>query len=69
VAIFPNNQRAFLAFIHDVLMAALSVVVSLYLRLGAAIVDYKPPLTITYILSFSAIAACVFLLTGLYRGI
>ena len=69
MAIFPNNRRALLAFTHDVLMAALSVVVSLYLRLGAEIVDYKPPLTITYILSFTVIAASVFLLTGLYRGI
>src|SRR6516162_11427906 len=50
-------------------MAALSVVVSLYLRLGGDIVHYKPPLTITYILSFTLIAAGVFLLTGLYRGI
>ena len=69
MAIFPNNRRALLAFVHDVLMAALSVVVSLYLRLGGDIVDYKPRLTITYILSFTAIAASVFLLTGLYRGI
>src|ERR1700751_2938757 len=69
VAIFPNNRRAFLAFIHDVLMAALSGVVSLYLRRGAEIVDYKPRLTSTYILSFTVIAASVFLLTGLYRGI
>jgi O-antigen biosynthesis protein WbqV len=69
VAIFPNNRRALLAFVHDVLMAALSVVVSLYLRLGGDIVDYKPRLTITYILSFTVIAASVFLLTGLYRGI
>ena len=53
MAIFPNNRRALLAFLHDVLMAALSVVVSLYLRLGGEIVDYKPPLTITYILSFT----------------
>jgi FlaA1/EpsC-like NDP-sugar epimerase len=51
------------------MMAALSVVASLYLRLGSDIVDYKPPLTITYILSFTLIAASVFLLTGLYRGI
>ena len=50
-------------------MAALSVVVSLYLRLGGDVVDYKPRLTITYILSFTVIAASVFLLTGLYRGI
>ena len=69
MAIFPNNRRALLAFVHDVLIAALSVVVSLYLRLGGDIVDYKPRLTITYILSFTVIAASVFLLTGLYRGI
>jgi O-antigen biosynthesis protein WbqV len=58
-----------LAFSHDVLVAALSVVVSLYLRLGGDILDYKPPLMITYILSFTVIAGSVFLLTGLYRGI
>jgi FlaA1/EpsC-like NDP-sugar epimerase len=69
VAIFPNNRRALLAFFHDVLMAALSVVASLYLRLGGDIVNYKPPLTITYIVSFTLIAASVFLFTGLYRGI
>ena len=69
MAIFPNNRRALLAFVHDVLMAALSVVVSLYLRLGGDIVDYEPRLTITYILGFTVIAASVFLLTGLYRGI
>src|ERR1700739_875253 len=51
------------------MMAALSVVSCLYLRLESEIVDYKPRLTITYILSFTAIAAIVFLLTGLYRGI
>jgi O-antigen biosynthesis protein WbqV len=50
-------------------MAALSVVVALYLRLGGDILDYKPPLMITYILSFTVIAGSVFLLTGLYRGI
>jgi FlaA1/EpsC-like NDP-sugar epimerase len=69
VSIFPNNRRALLAFFHDVLMAALSVVVSLYLRLGGEVVEYKPPLTVTYVLSFTLIAASVFLLTGLYRGI
>ena len=69
VASFPNNRRALFAFVHDVLMAALSVVVSLYLRLGGDILHYEPPLTVTYILSFTLMAASVFLLTGLYRGI
>jgi FlaA1/EpsC-like NDP-sugar epimerase len=69
VVIFPNNRRAFLAFAHDVTMAALSVVISLYLRLGGEIVVYKPPLTATYVACFTLIAAGVFLMTGLYRGI
>jgi FlaA1/EpsC-like NDP-sugar epimerase len=69
VVIFPNNRRALLAFAHDVTMAALSVVISLYLRLGGEIVGYKPPLTATYVACFTLIAGGVFLLTGLYRGI
>ncbi|MBV8334752.1 MAG: polysaccharide biosynthesis protein [Alphaproteobacteria bacterium] len=50
-------------------MAALSVVISLYLRLGGEILHYKPPLTATYVGCFTLIAAGVFLMTGLYRGI
>jgi FlaA1/EpsC-like NDP-sugar epimerase len=69
VTIFPNNRRALLAFLHDVVMAALSLVASLYLRIGNDILDYEPRLTATYVAGFTAIAACVFLLTGLYRGI
>jgi FlaA1/EpsC-like NDP-sugar epimerase len=69
IAIFPNNRRALLAFLHDVAMAAVSLVVSLYLRIGNEIVDYKPRLTAMYIAGFTLIAATVFLLTGLYRGI
>src|SRR5439155_3448344 len=69
VAIFPNNRRALLAFAHDVLMAALSLVAALYLRLGGEVVDYEPQLTATYIVGFALIAAVVFRFTGLYRGI
>jgi len=69
MAIFPNNRRALLAFLHDVAMAALSLVASLYLRIGNEIVDYEPRLTAAYIVGFTVIAAGVFLLTGLYRGI
>lgn len=68
-AIFPNNRRALLAFLHDVAMAAVSLVAALYLRLGSRIVDYEPRLTGIYIIGFTVIAAAVFLLTGLYRGI
>lgn len=69
VNIFPNNRRALLAFLHDVAMAAVSMVASLYLRIGNGILDYEPQLTAIYIVSFTLIAASVFLLTGLYRGI
>jgi O-antigen biosynthesis protein WbqV len=69
VAIFPNNRRAVLAFLHDVLMAAASFVAALYLRIGGEIFDYQPRLTAIYLLSFTLIAAGAFLLTGLYRGI
>jgi O-antigen biosynthesis protein WbqV len=50
-------------------MAALSLIAAMYLRLGSSIVDYQPRLTAIYIASFTLIAAAVFLLTGLYRGI
>ncbi len=69
MAVFPNNRRALFAFAHDVLMAALSLAISLYLRLGGEVVDYKPQLMATYIAAFALIAAIVFLFTGLYRGI
>ena len=69
VAIFPNNRRALLAFLHDVTIAAVSIVASLYLRLGNDVLDYEPKLTAIYVAGFTLIAAGVFLLTGLYRGI
>jgi FlaA1/EpsC-like NDP-sugar epimerase len=69
VTVFPRNRRAILAFFHDTVMAALSFVAAMYLRLGGDIVSYQPRLTAVYIVSFTLIAASVFLLTGLYRGI
>src|ERR1700751_1423915 len=69
VTIFPDNRRALLAFLHDVAIAPLSIVASLYLRLGNGVLDYEPRLTAIYIIGFTAMAAGVFLLTGLYRGI
>jgi len=50
-------------------MAAISFVASLYLRLGNGVLDYEPRMTAVYVAGFTTIAACVFLLTGLYRGI
>ena len=50
-------------------MAAMSLLASLYLRIGNGILDYEPQLTAIYVAGFTLIAAGVFLLTGLYRGI
>jgi FlaA1/EpsC-like NDP-sugar epimerase len=69
VKIFPNSRRALLAFLHDVTIAAASIVASLYLRLGNDVLDYEPKLTAIYVAGFTLIASGVFLLTGLYRGI
>jgi FlaA1/EpsC-like NDP-sugar epimerase len=69
VPILPNSRRALLAFLHDVVMAGLSFVAALYLRLGGGLLGYAPHLMAIYVAGFAAIAAAVFLLTGLYRGI
>ena len=50
-------------------MAALSFALAIYLRLGDAALQYEPSLMILYGSVFTAIAAVVFLVTGLYRGI
>ncbi len=63
------TPRALVAFAHDVVMAALAVAVSLYLRLGQdaflATLDYVRLVVVI----FTPIAAAVFLVMGLYRGI
>jgi FlaA1/EpsC-like NDP-sugar epimerase len=69
VGIFPNNRRAQVTFVHDTAMAALAIVLSLYLRLGGVIAGYAPRLLATYIVGFTLIAAGAYLVTGLYRGI
>jgi FlaA1/EpsC-like NDP-sugar epimerase len=69
VPILPKSRRALLAFSHDVVMAALSFGLALYLRLGDSMLGDEPRLTLLYGLAFTAIAAAVFLVTGLYRGI
>ena len=67
--IFPNSRRAVFAFLHDVAMAAVSFALALYLRLGDDMLGAEPRLTALYGIAFTIIAAIVFLVTGLYRGI
>jgi FlaA1/EpsC-like NDP-sugar epimerase len=63
------TRRASAAFAHDLVMAALSFIVSLFLRVGGDITQYSPKLLLIYDLGFTATAAAVFLWAGLYRGI
>jgi FlaA1/EpsC-like NDP-sugar epimerase len=67
--LLPDSRRALLAFLHDVVMAALSFAVAFYLRLGNDALSYEPRMTFAYGATFTAVAGIVFLLTGLYRGI
>jgi FlaA1/EpsC-like NDP-sugar epimerase len=69
VTFLLDNRRAVFAYVHDLAMVALSFVISLYLRLGGEVVGYKPQLMAFYIISLTLIAAIVYRLTGLYRGI
>ena len=50
-------------------MAAASFAVAFYLRLGSDALYYEPRMTLVYGALFTAVAAVVFLFTGLYRGI
>ncbi len=63
------TSRSFAAFAHDVIMAALSFVLSFYLRVGGDIVQYSPTTIVTYDLAFAVVAGVVFWWSGLYRGI
>ncbi len=62
-------SRAWAAFGHDVAMAAVSFVLSFYLRVGNGIWGYDGNLIWGYDAAFAATAGAVFLFTGLYRGI
>jgi FlaA1/EpsC-like NDP-sugar epimerase len=69
VSPLPNTRRAILALVHDVVMAGLSFALALYLRLGDDMLAREPQLMLLYGVAFTVIAAAVFLVTGLYRGI
>jgi len=69
VPLLPKSPRALFAFLHDVVMAAASFALALYLRLGDEMLAREPRLMLLYGIAFTLIAAAVFLVTGLYRGI
>ncbi len=63
------SPRASLVYLHDLTMTAVALVVALYLRVGEqAFEEYRDPL-LTGLPILVLIAAVVFRLSGLYRGI
>ncbi len=64
-----RSPRAYIAFAHDIVMAAVSYVVSMYLRLGDQLSTINGELLISSVLLFSAIAGFTFWHRRLYQGI
>ncbi len=62
-------QRAAVMFVHDIVMAAASFYISLYLRLGHDPLDYSRELVLLGTAVFTIVAAGVFWSMGLYRGV
>ncbi len=67
IVLRPGRPR--IAFFHDVVMAAASYLVSLYLRLGNSVVGYNSRVIEEGTLVFTAVAALVFLSMRLYAGV
>lgn len=61
-------DRRFLAYFHDILVAGVSFIVSLYLRVGDGIVHYTQALVPGVIL-FTVIAAAAYRLFGMNSGV
>ncbi len=62
-------NRANIAFIHDVIMASISFVMALFLRLGSSIEYYSMDLLILGTGLFTIVAAIVFRCMKMYRGV
>jgi FlaA1/EpsC-like NDP-sugar epimerase len=62
-------SRPTVAYIHDLVMAGLSFVLSLYLRVGPDFSDYSFEFLVVGAAAFAAIAGMVYLWMDLYRGI
>ena len=62
-------NRANIAFVHDVVMAAISFVLSLFLRLGEDIVFYPREQLLLALGIFVVVAAVVFRSMNMYRGV
>lgn len=63
------SAKGAIAFAHDIVMAALSFAVAVYLRVGDVIYVYSADLLLRGTITFTVIAALVFWFMGLYRGV
>ena len=61
-------SRATIAYAHDIVMAAVAFVVSIYLRVGD-VLFYPMDVMVQGTVTFAVIAAVIFRLMGLYRGV
>jgi len=64
-----RSSRAYVAFAHDIFMAAVSFIAALYLRLGDDIVWYAESFLVPGLLAFTALAAITFWAMRLYQGV
>jgi len=62
-------NRANFVFVHDVVIAAVAFVLSLFLRLGENIFFYPREELFIAVLTFTVVAAVVFRLMRMYRGV
>src|SRR3546814_14040932 len=65
----PRLNRARYAFLHDVIMAAVSFPLALYLRLGEFTLILSQDYLLKGTLLFAAVAAPVFWYRRMYRGV
>jgi len=63
------NTRGAVAYAHDIVMAALAFALSMYLRVGDLVLLYPSEVLVHGTLTFTVIAAVVFRVMGLYRGV
>lgn len=62
-------DRSYIAYIHDVVMATVSIVLSLLLRVGDSILYYEPFIIFKHMIIYGLISAGIFLWMGIYRGV
>ncbi len=63
------SGRGLIAYAHDIVMAGISFMLSLYLRLGDGLFYYSTERMVQAGILFTVICATVFWFSGLYRGV